>query len=292
MRVSPRNGERRQPAKYSSRRAQTRWCVLLLLGVALASPAADEKPARKGGDSKQPIQTSKCNEVPAHPFDLILGRPTGTSVTVSVLSYEDAEGCVAYGTAAGKLALKTPVRPFKKGEPAEIVLSGLQPDTRTFYQLVLARTKSGEFSFHTARPPGSAFTFTITADSHLDEHTEPAVYQQTLADALANKPDFHVDLGDTFMTEKHANREAASKQYLSQRYYFGQLCQAAPLFCVLGNHDGESPRGRGSDADGLAVWSNTMRKRYGNPSTSPVAPVFTASVLPSPASRCREGGLR
>jgi len=31
---------------------------------------------------------------------------------------------------------------------------------------------------------------------------------------------------------------------------------------VLGNHDGESPRGRGSDADSLAVWSNTMRKRY------------------------------
>ena len=30
----------------------------------------------------------------------------------------------------------------------------------------------------------------------------------------------------------------------------------------MGNHDGESPRGRGSDADSLAVWSNLMRKRY------------------------------
>ena len=35
-----------------------------------------------------------------------------------------------------------------------------------------------------------------------------------------------------------------------------------PLFLVLGNHDGESPRGRGSDSDSLAVWSNLMRKRY------------------------------
>jgi hypothetical protein len=151
---------------------------------------------------------------------------------------------------------------FKKGEAAEVALSGLQPGTRTFYQLDLGRTKSGEFSFHTARPPGGTFSFTITADSHLDERTTPALYQKTLADALAGAPDFHIDLGDTFMTEKHANREAAEKQYLAQRYYFGPLCQAAPLFLVLGNYDGESPRGRGSDADGLAAWSNTMRKRY------------------------------
>ena len=64
------------------------------------------------------------------------------------------------------------------------------------------------------------------------------------------------------MTEKHENRENAARQYLAQRFYFGQLCQSAPLFLVLGNHDGESPRGRGSDTDSLAVWSNTMRKRY------------------------------
>ena len=64
------------------------------------------------------------------------------------------------------------------------------------------------------------------------------------------------------MTEKHPTREAAAKQYLAQRYYFGQLCHSAPLFLVLGNHDGESPRGRGTDANSLAVWSNLMRTRY------------------------------
>ena len=138
----------------------------------------------------------------------------------------------------------------------------LQPNTQYFYQFRSAQTNSAEFTFHTARPPGSTFTFTITADSHLDEHTDPALYQRTLANALADAPDFHIDLGDTFMTEKHPSREEAAKQYLAQRYYFGQLCQSAPLFLVLGNHDGESPRGRGSDADSLAVWSNLMRKRY------------------------------
>ena len=144
----------------------------------------------------------------------------------------------------------------------EIVLSPLQPNTRYSYQLHLARTNSGEVTFRTARPPGSAFTFTITADSHLDERTDAALYQRTLANALADAPDFHIDLGDTFMTEKHDSRENAARQYLAQRYYFGQLCQSAPLFLVLGNHDGEIPRGRDSDTDSLAVWSNLMRKRY------------------------------
>jgi len=62
------------------------------------------------------------------------------------------------------------------------------------------------------------------------------------------------------MTEKHENREAADRQYLAQRFYLGQICHSSPLFFVLGNHDGESPRGRGDD--GLAVWSNVTRKRY------------------------------
>ena len=244
-----------------ARQVLSRWSILVLTCAASATHAADERPARKGG-SRQPVQTSQCSDVPAHPFDLILGRPTANAVTVSVLSHEDTDGLIAYGTQPGKPTSLTPKRPFRKGEPAEIVLSGLQPNTAYYYQFRTPRATSAECSFHTARPPGSRFTFTITADSHLDEHTAPPIYQQTLANALADKPDFHLDLGDTFMSEKHATREAAANQYLAQRYYFGQLCQSAPLFLTLGNHDGESPRGRGKDADSLAVWSNTMRKRF------------------------------
>jgi hypothetical protein len=235
--------------------------VALLLTPLAVLHAAGENTGLKGRSDK-PAQSSKCNDVPSHPFDLILGQPTANSATVSVLCYEDAEGFIAYGTQPGNLAAKTPARPFKKGEPVEIVLSPLQSNTQYFYQLRLAPTASGEFTFHTARPPGSTFTFTVTADSHLDERTDPALYQRTLVNALADAPDFHIDLGDTFMTEKHDSRENAARQYLAQRFYFGRLCQSAPLFLVLGNHDGESPRGRGSDADNLAIWSNTMRKRY------------------------------
>ena len=234
--------------------------MLLVCGGLLAH-ADDEKPVHRGGPH-QPVQTSQCNNVPAHPFDLILARPASNSVTVSVLCYNNAEGLIAYGTKPGKLIAKTPARSFKPGEPMEIVLSGLQPNTRYFYQLRLAQTNSAEFTFHTARLPGNPFAFTVTADSHLDEQTDPVISQRTLINALADAPDFHIELGDTFMTEKHPGREEAAEQYLAQRYYFGQLCHSAPFFFVLGNHDGESPRGRGGDTDSLAVWSNTMRKRH------------------------------
>ena len=143
-----------------------------------------------------------------------------------------------------------------------MVIGSLRPDTQYFYQLRTRGTNTVEGAFHTQRSRGSPFTFTITADPHLDDRVSAEVYQSTLANALADAPDFHVDLGDTFMTEKHDNRENAAKQYLAQRFYFGQLCRSTPLFLVLGNHDGESPRGHGSDADSLAVWSNMMRKLY------------------------------
>ena len=120
----------------------TLWLAVLLCAV-LAAHAADEKPTRKGG-SGQPVQSSNCNDVPVHPFDLILSHPSSNWVTVSVLCYDDAEGFIAYGTQPGKLLAKTSTRLFKQGEPAEIILPDLQPNTQYFYQLRLAQTNSAE----------------------------------------------------------------------------------------------------------------------------------------------------
>ncbi len=248
----------------SDKRNPMKRNIFLIVGLLLTASvakAANEKPAHKNG-SRQPVQISVCNDVPAHPFDLILGRPTSNSVTISVLFYQDAEGRIEYGTRSGNLDAASPSQKFKACEPAEICLNSLPPDAQIFYRLHTAQTSSPEFSFHTARPQGGAFKFTITADSHLDEHSDCEFYQRTLANALADKADFNIDLGDTFMTEKHASRTNAAKQYLSQRFYFGTLCKSAPLFLVLGNHDGESPRGRGDESDSLAIWANATRKKY------------------------------
>jgi len=110
--------------------------------------------------------------------------------------------------------------------------------------------------------PERFFTFTITADSHLDERTDLALYQRTLTNAAADKPVFHIDLGDTFMTEKHASLSDAEKekQYADQRRYFNLL--GVPVHLVQGNHDGESGRYLDGTPNNLALWSNAMHRRY------------------------------
>jgi hypothetical protein len=106
----------------------------------------------------------------------------------------------------------------------------------------------------------NSFVFAVTADSHLDDKTDREFYQRTLERAAADKPAFHVDLGDTFMSEKHTNRTAAAQQYADQRRYFALL--GAPVHLVIGNHDGESGRYLDGTTNNLAVWSRAMRMKY------------------------------
>ena len=245
------------------------WIALVFLAAAVSGPAATEGgegPASERRQHPRGGTGSFQTTVPAHALDLILARPEKDSVTLSVMADRDVEGFVTCGTRPEEEAIKSALRQFQKGIPTEIIIAPLRANTRYYYQFRFRATaaetfaSSPEYTFQTARPAGSTFTFTITADPHLDERADPATYQQTLANALADRPDFHIDLGDTFMAEKHISREAALGQYLAQRYYFGQLCHSAPLFFVLGNHDGEWSRGRGDD--GLSVWANLTRKRF------------------------------
>jgi predicted phosphodiesterase len=143
------------------------------------------------------------------------------------------------------------------------VLGGLEPDTDYTYRLIYRRA-GGEpvpdelRRFHTQRHAQSAFRFVVQADSHLDNNTDVRVYQQTLANMLADRPDFMIDLGDTTMVDKFgAFYTRAESQYRAQRYYMGRIAHSVPIFMVLGNHDGE----RGERPD-MAEWSMARRHRY------------------------------
>ena len=252
-------------------------CLLLVAGIGESQErnrrggrnAQDgtDRPRMKGRQQGPPF--TFYTEVPAHDFDIILGRPTRDSITISVLAYRAIECYVVYGTSAEELNEK--IESFKcvKGQPKEIVLSGLKPDSQQYYRLCWRRSGADAFtqdnvhSFHTQRSPGTPFTFTVQADSHLDVPEAPTLYTGALLSAFGNVPDFHIDLGDTFMTDKRRQDYTASlPQYVAQRYYFGLLCHSAPLFLVLGNHDGESGQSFSGQGDSIATWSNTMRKRY------------------------------
>ena len=233
------------------------------------SPAVWPQRGNAGGRGGQRSSAAVLDvRVPDHAADVILARPTPTSITVSLVVYRESRVFVAYGPRDGALSGRTEAVSLAEGSPRAIVIAGLRPDTPYVYELRAAGADAGASdpivtgSFRTARPPGSQpFVFTVTADSHLDDRVSPEVYLRTLNAARADGPDFHVDLGDTFMTERHADRRSAARQYLAQRYYFGQLARSAPLFLVLGNHDGEGRRWAGG-AESLAVWANGTRKRH------------------------------
>jgi hypothetical protein len=200
--------------------------------------------------------------VPAHKYDVILCRAEADNVTASVLAYEDLEGYIDYGLG------RTPVTPLPKDKPVEIVLLGLRADTAYKYRLQFRKAgaaafeQSAEYGFHTQRRPGSGFSFAVQADSHLDENASPEAYSQTLANMAAGAPDFLVDLGDTFMTDKRrTDFHQALPQYIAQRYYFGLMGRSTPVFLALGNHDGEGGA-RDGGSDSMASWSLGLRKRY------------------------------
>lgn len=206
-----------------------------------------------------------ANNVPEHLFNIVLGRPTDHGITIRVLFHKAANVRVIYGADSGSLHKESTTKAFMPKESHDFVLTNLKPNTRYQYRLVFregsaAEQQSDVYSFHTQRAVGNPFVFTVTADSHLDENTSGEVYLRTLANARSDQPDFHFELGDTFMTGKYVKPELAEPQYFAQRYYLGSLCHSAPLFFALGNHDGES------GSRGSAVWATMTRKRlFPNP---------------------------
>ena len=258
--------------------------ITLLLVAACTSPA--EKPARQDtGTSPSgnalPAPTVSSSGVPATPAPMntsaepgpaapLLGRPTDHSVNVNILPTRNLEVFLEYRISTDSEFFKTPSVAAATGVPVNLVISGLAQDSLYNYHVCWKSTGdsadqcSPDYSFHTDRSPGSSFVFDIQADSHLDEKTSGALYNRTLANELADTPDFLIDLGDTSMSEKLPSKTSDNirAQYLRQRSYFGSIGHSVPLFLVLGNHDGEAGYALDGKDRNLALLSLQFRKIY------------------------------
>jgi hypothetical protein len=205
-----------------------------------------------------------------HAGSTILGRPTGESVTLNVIAPKGMETYVDYGTASGVYSQKTGVSQSLSGDPIEIVLNNLSPNTEYYYRVNIKQSGASNFtfgkegSFVTQRPAGSTFTFDLQADPHMDANSDPAVFTKTLQTEAGDHPDFLVDLGDTFMTEKFAvTQEQVNRRYIEMRAYFDIIGGSAHLFLVNGNHDGEFGWiFNSSNQNNDAYWAIQARKLY------------------------------
>lgn len=254
-------------------------CGLLFALASCGGGGGSSTPATGGGGSTATTPNTPTAANTAFTGDILLGAPEDTRIRVKLYSATQS-GTVqlGWGRQSATESRSAPAT-LQAGEPLEVVVEGLQPDADYRWKLsftaagAAGAVDSSEYRWQTARRAGSTFTFTIQADSHLDENSDLAIYRRTLDNVPLSMPDFHIDLGDTFMTEKHsapltavvspaASASVVNARYIQERGHFARIGHSVPIFLVNGNHDAELGWAYNGQADSLPIWATQARKRY------------------------------
>ena len=200
----------------------------------------------------------------------MLSRPTDTAITINAGAVKKVEAYYEYGTKSGVYTDKTAPVSLPAMEPIAVLIDKLKPNTQYFYRMqyrepgAASFTARAEHTFHTARPPGSTFTFVAQFDPHMDENTNEDAYKLTLKNMLADKPDFLIDVGDNSFVEKlrPVTKEGVEDRFQLIRPYYDILTHSAALYMGVGNHEGEWGRALNGTPNNVAVYNTLARKRY------------------------------
>jgi hypothetical protein len=219
--------------------------------------------------------TGYCFTLQAQNFTEILGRPENASVTVNALFDQAVQVYWEYGLTQGNYSGQTAHLNAQANVPVQTDLTGLQADREYYYRCRYRPSGSSgsyqtgtEHSFHTVRPAGATFSFAIEADPHMDTNSLVDAYNLTLQNILGKKPDFLLDLGDIFMSEKLPSKTQANitARHVLYRPLLGSVCHSVPLYLVLGNHEGECGwNGTGTSGSLATMAANTRKLYYANP---------------------------
>jgi hypothetical protein len=221
------------------------------------TPQAGTSPEKQPQGKNPLVAPTSAN--PSFVATEISGQPTDTSITINIVPAADMQITIAYGPENGDA--ETISAAGTANVPQEIQLSNLTPDTSYFYTV-----NGGEkHTFHTARAPGSTFTFDIQGDSHperVGRQFDATLYGQVLTAAAADQPDFFICIGDDFSVDslKDVNPASVTQLYINQRQWLGLV--DAPVFLVNGNHEQASQANLDGTPDNVAVWAQNTRNAY------------------------------
>ena len=219
------------------------------------------------------LLTLFCTYNFAQTKSIILGRPTDTSITASILFDQNVNYYLEYGTSSGTYSNTTSIYNNIANTPDEIDLHNLTVDTRYFYRMkykltsATTYTATPEYTFHTQRAKDSTFTFTVEADEHLyDKKGVKSIYQICLNNQLKDKPDFMLSLGDIFGDDHEwstITSGALDTLHKDYRPFLGSICHSVPFYIALGNHEGENDYYYNhTPGANLCVWGTQWRKFY------------------------------
>ncbi len=204
----------------------------------------------------------------------LLGRPTSSSVTINIVPDITIEYHYEYGIAPGTYTAQTGNVTATGGQPSEAVLSGLTANTRYYYRMQYHApgdpaddwVNRTEHSFWTQRTEGSAFSFSITSDSHVNIMLgNAATWTQTMTNIAGAAPDFQIDLGDTFAMDSVTTANAADAAYLYQRQFFDLVGHSTPIFLAAGNHEQQEGWHLDDTGSPPVLSTNAQKKYYVNP---------------------------
>ncbi len=211
--------------------------------------------------------------ISAQTFNEILGRPTDTCITVSILFDSQVDTYIQYGILSGKYTDSTTVVTSVVGKPVVTKISGLTGETRYYYRTRYHKSGTSTFlsgpehNFITQRKKGSSFVFSIEADPHpYDKKGYHPLWDICLNNMLTDGSDFMIDLGDTFGDDHTATTITSAEiqqLMLDNRPHFGGVCHSMPFFFCQGNHEGESGYYLlQTPPNNLATYETLWRKMY------------------------------
>lgn len=163
----------------------------------------------------------KALGVTAPVINQILGRPTDSSIAVSVLSSSPISAYIEYGISKTKYTVKSSTLEISPTAPSVFDLRGLRSSTKIYYRVRFKTAdqkvySSGkQYSFTTAKKPGSTFSFSIHGDTHPERAGKmfnAELYSVTLANIASQQPDFHILMGDDFSIDPLISKGQATKE--------------------------------------------------------------------------------
>ncbi len=201
----------------------------------------------------------------------LLGRATGSSVSIKIVPSAAIQLYYEYGTSPGVYTAQTGTESATAGDPHTTVINGLQSDTKYYYRMQYQQsggswTARSEHSFWTQRAEGEGFMFDITSDSHVNiQLGNSTTWTQTMTNVNSDHPDFLIDLGDTFAMDNVTTAGGADSAYLFQRQFFDLAGHSASIFLAVGNHEqqeGWHLDDTGNPATSTPVMGTNAQKKY------------------------------
>jgi len=206
----------------------------------------------------------------------ILGRPTGTSVALSVLSSEDLVAFVEYGYTKTRYTNKSSQVGISSGNPAVFELTSLKNSSKVYYRVSYKTgsaktfTAGKQYSFTTARKAGTSFTFSVQGDTHPERAGKmfnSDLYYVTMANIASQQPDFHILLGDDFSIDPIISKGLGDqlnveKIYRTHRDWLSIAGSSVPIYLVNGNHEQAAQYLLDGGTTNPAVLAGNARLKY------------------------------